>query len=250
MKKLALALAISGAFVAGAANAVYIDDFNSPTTPPAGHSASGGGAGSSAATGLPAATATGGTIGGARILNVIGPNDVATTSISVNQEFISTGIAKHAQGLSPGTQDVSSILWNAAGAGLGATPANGFDLTEAATQDAIQLNIVTIDVGGADLKFTVTDINGNASSRTLTNLTVGPFAFLYSAFAADTATAADFTKLTSILLTITARGDTDVGIDLIRTRQGTNVPVPGTLALFGAGLIGAAIRRRKAAAAA
>ena len=126
--------------------------------------------------------------------------------------------------------------WAAAGVGLG-----GVDLTDGATQDAIQIDIISIDQGNITLTFTVTDLTGGETSTlVLAGLGVGTQAVLFSSFTGI----ADFTDIDSIVLTIDAGVASDLILDLIDTRLGTGVGLPTTLALLGLGLFGV-IRRRE-----
>ena len=95
------------------------------------------------------------------------------------------------------------------------------------------------------ISFVVNDIAAGTASLTLDNLGVGNVAFLFSSFTG----LANFSAVDSLVMTVVAGTASDLTLDLVQTRQGTNVPVPGTLALFGAGLLGLGLRRRRTHAA-
>lgn len=226
MKKLALALAVSGAFVAGSANALFIDNFNTgysflSITPP---------------TPAPQTTTVAATaLGGSRTTTIStatgnGPSLVVDDSTVVPSGTLQIGNP-------PSQGSTGSVTWG------GALDA---DLTDVDQNDAIQLNIIKTDVNNVDLTFTITDTSDNVATLTLPNLVIGPQAFLFAAFTNYAGT--DFHHVKEVVLSYVTPADTDTEIDLVRTRFGTNVPLPGTLALFGAGLIGLGLRGRKKAA--
>lgn len=220
MKNIALALALTGAFVATSANAiVVIDSFdvNSVTVT----EASG------------AVNVSGGTvIGGSRTLQTTGNS---------NTQIFTNGSLNIANPPSGGAS-VNTVLWDANGAGLG-----GLDLIEV-DNDALQLTISFIDIGTVTATFAVTETaaaGGQTATLAIAGLVAGTQGFLFTDFL--NYASVDFTEVESILMTINSPVNVDVVMDVVITRQGTGVPVPGTLALFGLGLTAVGLRRRKTA---
>ena len=139
-----------------------------------------------------------------------------------------------------GVSSQSHVLWDANGAGLG-----GVDITEAGANDALGIEISTIDQGNVTLEFTVIDQLSASSTLILSGLGVDTFSFFFTDFVGS----ANFQDVDSIRLDVTAGAASDLSINLVQTQKGpSGVPIPGTIALMGLALGGlGAMRRRKAA---
>jgi hypothetical protein len=206
--------------VAGAANAFLIDDFNggdvsivaAAAIPPP----------SNGVPGNPLTEAYSVALGGAHTLQI----DTAARPGSSNT-------------ISGGTWNVGNPSNGGSTGFVSWSDSAGVDLTDGAINDALELQINQIDIGTTTLTFTVTDVGGASSMLELTNQTAGQKVFLFSDFSGT----ADFTRAATVQLAYITGNNTDLEIDLIQTRQG--VPLPGTIALLGAGLLGLGVRRRK-----
>lgn len=139
----------------------------------------------------------------------------------------------------PNAGSTGAVVWDNNGNGLG-----GIDLTEGGLDDAIELEITEIDVGSITLQFFVEDTFANKATLTFRDLVVGRQAFLFTDFVQNSANTndVDFTAIDDAQLRYATGSNVDVTLDLILTRQG--VPIPGTVALLGIGLVGLGLRRR------
>lgn len=230
LKLPAIGLFSALALVSVNASAVLIDNFDSGTdgvgVPAFGAPVLG-----------PSNTAAGAdAIGGSRTLEITSaPSPTVSLVVDSNPNFDQLALAN-----GPGATSVSTVTWDANGAGLG-----GADLILAGTEnnDALQLDILSIDQGAVTLEIDVVDTLTGSSTLTLAGLGVGNHAFDFSNFVGT----ADFTTVNSIVLTITAGNASDLTLDLIQTRNGPvppTVPVPGTLFLMGAVMLGLGSAKR------
>ena len=122
----------------------------------------------------------------------------------------------------------SVVTWDADGA-IGGL--NGADLTDSGNDDALQLDVVKIDLGSITINFTITSATGS-SSLSVNDLVEGQQAFLFSSFGTISGSGADFASVDGIEMTVIAGNDIDVRLDLVQTttRKGTfnGAPLPGT----------------------
>lgn len=222
MKKLTLNLALAAAltttaFVAGTAQAVIIDDFNS-------------GEQSIDANGSSLAFSPG-AIGGFRSID-IEKNGLqgATAAVLVGPDL---GIFSHsADALTSAT---SVITWNALGMGL------GVDLVEGLTDNVFSFDILSIDQGNIGLTLGVQDTFGGTDSYTFLNAGVGTESVAFSHFAG-----VNFTSIHSLSLTVEGGVASDLTLDQLATSgSSASVPEPTALMLLSGGLLGLGGIRRK-----
>jgi hypothetical protein len=134
-----------------------------------------------------------------------------------------------------------TITWNAAGSGLGG--ADLLDGTGNANAYAMVLDVPSIDANGVTILFTITDTGTNVATGTDTFFTPGQLFIPYADFA--NAASVNFASVASIVMTVSGGASWDGAFRLIESSPTpSDVPLPGTLALLGAGLLGFAARRR------
>ena len=186
--------------------------------------------------------AAAGAIGGSRTMEILGyPTDADPTSDGTTLEVaVPPGEAGMSENVfTPGGR--SRITWDADGAGLGAV-----DLTDSGAENAINFEIVAIDVGSVDIKLTVESLAHGTASITSSTLGVGSETILYTDFAGYSSDI--FKNVDSISMEITALTSTDLRMDLLETTS-VMVPVPSA-AYMGLTMLGSLgivnrIRRRK-----
>lgn len=239
MKKLALAIALtaSGMLGAGSVSAaiLVIDHFDTGSDSLNGTSAPFNfGPSYTAGNKDVDVIGTGRTI---EIVQVNQPGIYTGTGVRMNMTPPAAGLSRYRMSQDDGTDGTSTITWDSNGVGLG-----GADLTLGGVNDALQVNLASIDQGVATMTFDIYSAAGK-TTRTLSSPVVGAQSFLFTSF--DHADVSYFNAVNKIVLTISSTDGTDLSIELIQTQSG--VPVPGTLALLGLGLMGVRLRRRKAA---
>ena len=210
------------------ANAVIIDTFNegeqSIVVPDGG-------------TSLGNNIAAAGIIGGSRTINVTSVVGGSGTSVNVddsNSNLLS--ISNNFQ-----TTSIIEVIWDSNGAGLG-----GANLL-ADGSDALELDIVDIDQGNVTLTFSVVDTDLDVGTLTLSNLVAGDYAFLFTDFI--NATNVNFGSVDSVSLLIESGSSSDFALDLVQSREGTDIPqdeipAPAAFPLLGAGIAGLALARK------
>ena len=232
---MAAAACAGGLIVAGSAQAIVIDNFNS-----------GSGMVSSAIPGpVNFGTAAGDALANSRTLEIIGfPTNADPLSMGAELEVAAPpGRLGHSQdAFAPGGR--SRVLWDANGGGLG-----GLDLTDGGASNAIKMDLISIDVGNVGVELFVEDTGGTVSSLVLPGLAPGTNEFLFTDFVGG----ADFSMVESVMMEITASTTSDAVFDLIETndvppppgpRGEVPEPVTATLGLMGLGALAHATRRR------
>lgn len=198
------------------------------------------------APGSPTTLATPGAFSDERTVSVAratGANDVA---ISINAGGGST------LAFSAGASSTGSALIEYTATG-GGDIAPGVDLTDGGSQDAFGIEIQSGDFS-ADLSLTVRDSNNVSHTATLATPLLPLNVVFFFEFTAFTNAGVDLSDVEFLSLGIVAGSpNTDLVLDLFDTRQGPStpsgpnpVPVPGTVALLGLGLLGFARSRKSA----
>ncbi len=130
------------------------------------------------------------------------------------------------------TSAISTITWDANGAGLG-----GIDIVEGLTNNVFAFDIQSIDQGNIDLILSVTDTLSNTSSFTFSGAGVGIQEVAFANFAGI-----DFTSIDAISLTVDGAEASDLILDSLGTSGDQvappSVPEPAAVWLIGAGLLG------------
>lgn len=221
-----LGLAIIAALSVGTANAALITAIDDFTT--------GGMAVSADGTSTVAAS---GALGGYRTVTMTKSGSLgATANVLTNP-----GIYAHSADAQ--TSAISTITWDANGAGLG-----GLNWLTGFTNQTFDLDILSIDQGQVDLSLTIADLVGGLDSFTLSGLGIGIQSFYFSAF-----TGIDFAQVNSLSLKVNGGLASDLTLnalgvygDVIPLRS-ASVPEPTVLALLGVGLAVFGFTRRKVA---
>jgi hypothetical protein len=239
MNKLAVTFA-GGAFLvaSGAVNAAVIDDFNVSTAQVT-HTVNNGTPidTTTGSTGGPLANIIGGTRGYSFTTRWGGGAGSNTGAFKINDFGDNTLTVDNATNVD---SDLT-ITWDANGAGLGG--ADLLDGTGNANAYAMVLDVPSIDANGVTILFTITDTNANVATGTDTFTVPGQLFIPYADF--SNAINVDFASVSSIVMTLSGGASWDGAFRLIESSPTpSDVPVPGTLALIGLGLLGFGARRR------
>ncbi len=231
MRTTALAGAAFGALGAGSAHALLIDDFSKPDPGPQEvelpSNSAVGTTDTNTATGL-----SPNVIGGERDLELEITNSGSSSSTTVGAAGAS--VDDDLSFTFPTSADpveaTLKITWDG-GTGLG-----GVDITEGGGATAFSSEVIATDAA-FDFKLDVTDTSSNTSTSGFLNVPgIGMQTLSFGAFTGS----ANFTSVDSITLTLRGQSPADFQIDNVQT-----VPVPATLGLLGAGLIGLGVLSRR-----
>ncbi len=220
---LAAAACAAGLAVAGSAEAIVIDTFNS-----------GPGLVRSIGDLGPTNYASTDAIGGSRTLAILGfPTDGDATSEGAQlQVAVPPGAIGHSQdAFAPGGR--SKVTWDANGAGLG-----GLDLTDGGKSDAIVMELVFVDDGNVEVTFTVMDSAGATSEMVVDSMAIGQNVLPYTGFTGGAA----LTDVHSVMMTFDVGQSGDVIIDLLETNL---VPEPTAAMLLSTVGLGVIWRRKR-----
>lgn len=172
----------------------------------------------------PVTTASANALGGWRTLWATASGPGAT------QAYVYYGAYNHGQ--SAGTPGTSTVLWDAAGGGLG-----GVDLTEGGVSDHFALEVRSRDAGDLSLAVTVTDTHGATAQVNHDAFSTGTLWTPFAEFAG-----VDLTRVERIALQVTAGAAVDLSLDHFATASGipdlapAAVPLPPSVALLSAAL--------------
>jgi len=193
-----------------------------------------------------AGIATAGAVGGTRYTEATVTSGAGTLDLSSNTPIPSA--FSHSQG--SGVTGSSLLQWDGdtnstLDFGLG-----GVDLTDMGISTGIVIRLISTDFP-VNITLTVYENASDFSSRTVTLPALAMNIDFFVDFASFIATGAgaDFTSVEAITLTMNDTPPTfanaDLTIDFIESAPPPNVSEAGTLALFGLGLIGVAVARRR-----
>ena len=225
----AMSIAI-GAFGAGEAKALLIDNFND------GSIILSVNAGSNTDT----QSSLTGVLGGVRQLDIPGGLPVSGglfLDFAVNPGGLPNGELSYSTG--SGTTGSAIATWNAGGAGFNAGA--GADFTDGGLSEYFTFNITEIDSSSVNLIISVVDVSANAGSTTLTGVGIG---VQQGAFTLAGFTGVDFSAITQVSLEVDGFGPgADLSIDQFET--GGLVPEPSSALLGCTGLAALLLRRRR-----
>ena len=224
MNKTLLGMAAASAMlVATTANATLIDDFTTGAMSIEifGPTAAYPGVGVSSSD-----TAVGTMLGGERAVDLTVWS--AASTLSGSSAVIDLLGGFYSQSADSTVKTMATITWDAGGFGFGGIELGG---------EAFLLDLVSLDQGVIDLTIGVWDTLGGMASVTDASAIVGDNYFNFSNFAG-----VDFSLIDKITLTVdaTTQASSDLTLNSIST-----VPEPSVLALFGLGLFGLGLARRR-----
>jgi hypothetical protein len=260
MKKIALALAATGALVATGANALVIDDFLSSDYQHITATAINGN--NSAETGPSAGgiIGPGGTTTGYRYINIA---TTGTTSgrTSVLDAGLDPGTGKTALVVDNPTfgNSVVTVIWDGTGGTIGAVQTTGLFVSGAGvdfTADGLgNTGMATgflMDVPAIDTSVSVTftawsGTGGSAAIASVTKGFTGPMSDFFVPFAdfASSLGTINFKNVGAFQMVLSGGTSWDGAVSFIRTEP-TPAPIPGTVMLMGLGLAGLARRFKRA----
>ncbi len=233
-RQLSIALAATSLFVTVPANALIIDEFNVAT--PAVISDENSPQGDSGNSGIVGPTAIGGTRK-VNVTGVTGAGDGDRARVTVNSQ----NSGRLAISNDDPVNSTATVIWDGSTVdpftvdtdGLG-----GIDLTADGSVE-FRFTVPSIDQD-VTLALTVWDLNSNYTFNYRFTGPVTQFAIPYTTF-----TGIDFTEIGAIRMVLSGPRAWDGSVDVFDT-WGPPVPIPGTILLIGAGLLGLARRGRRA----
>ena len=171
--------------------------------------------------------ATSSAIGGYRTISISksGPLGASASVIS--------GIFAHSADAL--TSAISTITWDANGAGLNADllASDTLGFTGSSCYECFVLDVLSIDQGNVDLTIQLSD-GSNTASYTSSGVGTGLYEVMFSQF-----TGVDLTSIMAISLEINGAQASDMTLDFqgYTGKQVSSVPLPATVWLFATGLI-------------
>jgi len=239
MKRLAIVLALSGAFMGGAANALTIDNFDTGTQNLTKNDNT---STSSNVSGLAGTD----TIGTTRKLNLTGISG-ATAGLAAAAKIDVGDSNFFSVSNDPSVDSTVTVIWDADG-GIGADNVvktnglGGADLTDGNTELGFVFDLIFIDLN-VTIDLTVWDMAGNNDTFNHNfPIAVDNYFIPFTEFVG-----VDPTNVGAIRLVLNGPAGWDAIFNIVDTRTG--IPVPAPLALIGLGLFGlGAVRRRSQSA--